>query len=129
MRGMCLLGATDTDLARALGVSVATISNWKNQHPEFLEALKEGKDFADAKVAMSLYRRATGYTVPDVHVSNYQGQVTLTPIKKHYPPDPTSMIFWLKNRRPDFWRDKPGEGAPVGDDEGLLRSIAEKLPD
>ena len=41
-----------------------------------------------------------------MHISNYQGQVTLTPIIKHYPPDTTAAIFWLKNRKTDQWRDK-----------------------
>ena len=101
------LGATDVDLADAFEVSEVTINNWKKAHPAFSLALKRGKAFADAEVADKLFQRAVGYSHPDVHVSNYQGEITLTPITKHYPPDPTSMIFWLKNRRPDLWRDKP----------------------
>jgi len=57
-------------------------------------------------VVESLYHRATGYSHPDVVVTSYQGDVTLTEIEKHYPPDATSMIFWLKNRQPKQWRDK-----------------------
>lgn len=26
-------------------------------------------------------------------------------IRKHIPGDPTCIIFWLRNRRPDRWRD------------------------
>lgn len=33
---------------------------------------------------------------------------------EHFPPDTTAMIFWLKNRQPDKWRDK----RDVGDDDG-----------
>lgn len=101
----CLLGATDEDLAKFLDVDVSTISSWKNSRPEFLEAIKEGKEIADANVGKSLYQRATGYSHPDVHISNYQGDITITDITKHYPPDATSAIFWLKNRQKDKWRD------------------------
>ena len=27
----------------------------------------------------------------------------------HIPPDPTAQIFWLKNRKPDQWREKQRE--------------------
>ena len=102
---LCKLGATDRELADFFGVCEATINNWKADHPEFLESLKRGKDEADGRVEQSLYRRALGYSHDAVHVSNYQGEVTLTPIVEHYPPDTTACIFWLKNRKPDEWRD------------------------
>jgi DNA-binding XRE family transcriptional regulator len=99
-------GHTDKEIAEVLGVTEQTINNWKNDFPEFFESLKKAKDIADAKVVRSLFERATGYTHPDEHISNYQGSITITPIKKHYAPDPTSMIFWLKNRQPNEWREK-----------------------
>lgn len=115
----CLMGATDADLADFFGVCEATINNWKNNYPEFLESIKEGKEKADANVARSLYERALGYEHPEVHVSNYQGEITLTPLVKRYPPETTAGIFWLKNRQPGKWRDRkdhtlssPG-GGPV----------------
>lgn len=100
------IGATDKELAEHFQVTEQTINNWKTQFPVFFESLTRGKAVADGAVKQSLYLRATGYSVPEVHVSNYQGQITKTPIIKHYPPDTTAQIFWLKNRRPDEWRDK-----------------------
>ncbi|MCW0413491.1 helix-turn-helix domain-containing protein [Xanthomonas sacchari] len=100
-------GFTDTEIADFFNVAVSTIYLWKVQHPEFSEALTTSKEAADQRVERALYERALGYSHPETHVSNYQGQVTLTPLRKHYPPDAASMIFWLKNRRPDLWRDKP----------------------
>jgi len=99
-------GYTDEELGKIFNVCEDTINNWKKQFPEFFESLKSGKLLADVKVEASLYQRACGYSHPEVHISNYLGTVTKTPIIKHYPPDPTSMIFWLKNRQKDKWRDK-----------------------
>lgn len=103
---LCALAATDAEIADFFDVSVATIYRWKNEHPEFCDALKVGKETADNRVERSLFNRAIGYQHPDMHVSTYEGEVILTPIVKVYPPDTTAAIFWLKNRKPDEWRDK-----------------------
>ena len=111
-RKLAKLGATDREAAEFFEVNESTLHLWKHTHPEFSEALNVGKEAADARVVQSLYRRAVGYSHDDVHISTYEGAVTLTPIIKHYPPDPTSMIYWLKNRQRDKWRDKQ-EDAPT----------------
>lgn len=103
---LCLLGATDKDLAKFFEVEESTLNNWKKDHPEFLESIKEGKDQADAVVAQSLFHRATGYSHKDVDIRMYKGKIVTTPLTKHYPPDSTAAIFWLKNRQPEKWRDK-----------------------
>lgn len=111
-RKMCaLLGATDRELAEFFEVSEATLNTWKIEHPEFLEALKSGKESADARVEKSLYQRAIGYSHPEddirtVAIGDGMSEITITPTVKHYPPDTTACIFWLKNRRKDQWRDK-----------------------
>ncbi len=120
---LCMLGATEPELADFFHVTTATISNWKISNPKFLEALKAGKEEADANVSKSLYRRAIGYTHPDIHFSSYEGGVTQTKYTKLYPPDPTSCIFWLKNRRRQDWRDVDTRGAsaiPLIDDASLV---------
>ena len=88
------------------GVTVKTFYNWQKEHPGFLHALKEGKEKPDAQVERSLFERATGYTHDAVKILQYEGQPVIVPYTERYPPDSTSMIFWLKNRRPDRWRDK-----------------------
>ncbi len=103
---LCLLGATDIELADFFDVSEATINNWKLEHSEFLESIKRGKETADATVAESLYKRANGYEHPDVDIKMYEGQIITTELTKHYPPDTTAAIFWLKNRKSRYWRDK-----------------------
>ncbi len=99
-------GFTDKDLAKLFGVSEVTINAWKHEYPEFLKSLQEGKEIADDLVEKSLFERATGYSHPDVHITTYEGDVEITPIIKHYPPDTAAAFIWLKNRRPKSWRDK-----------------------
>lgn len=103
---LCLLGAKDTELGDFFGVSEQTINSWKQKFPEFLEALKTGKASADANVAHSLYRRALGYSHPEDDIKVVSGVVVATPTVKHYPPDTTACIFWLKNRDKENWRDR-----------------------
>lgn len=105
-RKFCLLGATDADLARSFEVGEATVNRWKLAHPEFCASIKAGKEEADANVAKSLYRRALGYTHPAVKIFCNAGEVTEAPYTERYPPDTTAAIFWLKNRKPEVWRDK-----------------------
>lgn len=127
---LCLLGATDADLARFFEVAESTIHKWKIDFPEFSESLKKGKEQADANVANSLYRRAIGYSHKDTYFSSYEGMVIATPTIKRYPPDPTSAIFFLKNRRPKDWRDKQ-EIEHTGDavKSFLIESVGTASPD
>ena len=99
----CGLGYTDKRLAEMFHVTQRTIDNWKRDYPEFFQSLQKGKDIIDDSVEKSLFLRAMGYSVPEVHILANGDTI---PIIKHYPPDPTSMIFWLKNRRSKKWRDK-----------------------
>lgn len=119
-RNYCLLGATDEQLAQFFEVAPRTIETWKTAHPTFLQALKDGKDLADAQVAMSLYRRATGYSHKAVKIfGNAQGESNIVEYVEHYPPDTTACIFWLKNRQRENWRNRP----EAGDAEGESLSI------
>lgn len=101
---LCLLNAIDTQIAEVLGISEVTLNAWKKKYPSFFKSIKKGKEQADAEVAKALFHRACGYSHPDVHISNYQGEITITNITKHYPPDTAAAFIWLKNRA--GWKDK-----------------------
>ena len=103
---LCFLVCSTKEMADFFGVSEVTFNAWKKKHPEFLKSLKEGKSVADANVAKSLYLRALGYYHPEDKIFNDNGEPLIVPTVKHYPPDPTAAIFWLKNRKPAEWRDK-----------------------
>jgi hypothetical protein len=105
-RKLCQLGATDVDLADFFKVSDRTIYRWQTQFPEFCQALKAGKEQADDRVERSLYHKAVGYTFDSEKVFQFQGVVVRADTKEHVPPDTTACIFWLKNRRPEMWRDR-----------------------
>jgi hypothetical protein len=99
------LGLIDTEIALVLGICEKTLNNYKEK-TEFLQAIKRGKAIADKEVVRSLYERAIGYNHPEVKVFQHNGEIVTHNVTKHYPPDATSMIFWLKNRDPERWRDK-----------------------
>ena len=120
---LCLLGAIDDELAEFFEVSVSTIHRWKIDHQGFRESIKKGKMAADSKVAERLYERAMGYSHPETHVSNFKGEITLTEISKHYPPDTVAAFIWLKNRQPEKWRDKIEIGVNVKLDRETLIQI------
>lgn len=104
---LCKLGATDKELADFFEVTEPTINNWKAQFPDFFKSLKRGKDEADERVEQSLYRRALGYSHEAVKIfKNKDEDAVLVPYTEHYPPDTVACIFWLKNRKPEVWRDK-----------------------
>ena len=101
---LALLGCTDEEMAEVFEVALSTFKEWKDKHSEFRDTISAGKVPADAKVATAAFDSARGYAHEDVHISNFQGQITLTPIVKHYPPSFQALSFWLRNRQPEKWR-------------------------
>jgi hypothetical protein len=125
---LCKLGATDDEIANFFEVQESTINNWKLAHPEFLESIKKGKVLADAEVAHKLFKRATGYSHPEVDIKVISGEIVTTELIKHYPPDTAAAIFWLKNRRKKEWRDKIETGFTDGEGNDSPITIFQ-LPD
>lgn len=117
---MAKLGLTNEQIAGMLGIRRETIWDWCRKHPDFSNAIKAGKKVADDLVERSLFARAVGYAHPEDKIMVSKGKTIVVPTIKHYPPDPTSCIFWLKNRRKDEWKDKVGV---EGDDENPLKMI------
>lgn len=118
---LCLLGATDDELADFFKVHRATIYRWKHTHPEFCAAIVAGKEVADERVERALYQKATGYNVTEemaikVKLEQFREGVEVVEVEKHIPSDTTAAIFWLKNRRSQQWRDKQEHG--ITDKEG-----------
>lgn len=126
----CRLGATDRDLAELFQVSTVTLNAWKVQFPEFLNSLKQDKAIADARVERSLFQRAVGYSHEEDDIRVIENQIVVTPTIKHYPPDTTACIFWLKNRMPEQYRANPEDGGGNGADKlaDAISNLIDKLP-
>jgi len=113
LQGWARSGLTEEQIARKMGVSRSTLNDWKSKYPDISDTLKKGKDAVDFEVENNLLKRARGYTyneeVKERKFNRETGQFEMVVIKsvtKTVPPDTTALIFWLKNRRPDNWRDK-----------------------
>ena len=116
-------GKTDRQVAEVLEVTTQTIGNWKKQFPDFFASLKEWKELCDGEVEATLYERAMGYSCPETKVFlTKTGEIKEHTVIKHYAPDVTAQIFWLKNRKPKQWRDKVN--VEHGSDDGKFKGYA-----
>lgn len=108
-------GLTDEQISHNMGIAPSTLYEWKKKHPEISEALKKGKEVVDRQVENALLKRALGYEYEEVKQiiekdENGKDRKRVEKTIKHVPPDTTAQIFWLKNRKPDKWRDKRDVG-------------------
>ena len=83
LEGWARDGLKDEQVAARCGISSSTFYEWKQRYSEISESLKKGKEVVDYAVENALLKNAL------------KG-------------DTTAQIYWLKNRRPGKWRDKPG---------------------
>lgn len=123
-------GLIDEQIAQNIGIRAATLYEWKKRFPQFSEALKKGKEIVDRQVENALLKRALGYEYEEVKEKFEGGELTeRTVTKKEVVADTTAQIFWLKNRKPDTWRDKP-EGTQKGDTslfEDIVKTVGGKF--
>ncbi len=103
----CLLGATNEHLACFFEVTSRTVDNWIATHAAFAAAVKAGRAIADAGVARGLYDRAVGYDRKVERTVWHDGRKHSVSDIMHFPPDVRACIFWLRNRQPRRWNDKP----------------------
>lgn len=104
---LSLLGMTDAQMANFFEVDERTVNNWKHDHPEFFQSIKKGKDLADVEVVEALRKRALGYQYEEIKQETGQQGDKTTTTTKEVPPDPTAIIFWLRNRQRDKWTNNP----------------------
>lgn len=108
LKGWARDGLTDAQIAKNMEIALCTLYAWKKAHKPISDALKKGKEIIDYEVETTLLKRAMGYDYMEERVEvDCNGNQKTTQIMKHVPGEPVAMIFWLKNRRPDKWRDKP----------------------
>src|SRR5258707_15461623 len=126
-RHACMLGATNEALAERFEVCRRTIDNWIATIPEFRDAVRFGREVADASVVSALFARCTGMEQKMTKVFCHRGQPVTATYTAHLPPDVRACFFWLRNRRPRQWR----ENRPLvekGDDGERQRSAQVRHP-
>lgn len=114
------MGLSESQIAFNLGISRATLENYKKAHLDILECLKRGKNQADFKVENALYKKSTGYEVKEtiaVKVKEtyfddkgnkcQKEKLDTVEIKKEIPADVQAIKFWLINRKQGRWKDNP----------------------
>ena len=119
LEGWARDGLNDEQIAKNMGINVATLYKYKNLYGNINEALKRGKEVIDIEVENALLNKAMGfkvtvkksYKVKDVEYDNGRKvkeseRIEIVDEEQYIPPDTTAQIFWLKNRKPAEWRDK-----------------------
>ena len=96
-------GLTDEQIYNNLGISKDSFYKYKKQYSDFSDSLKRGKEIVDYEVENALLKRALGYEYDEI---TYENGEEVKRVTKQVAPDTTAQIFWLKNRKPDKWRDK-----------------------
>lgn len=95
LEGRARDGLTEREIAKSLGISRSTLYRWKGEHPELAKALRRGKEAVDYQVEGALLQTAlSGNT--------------------------TAQLFWLRNRRPDKWKDKPDQKCSANGGSGVV---------
>lgn len=103
-----VLGATIPQMADFFEVNTDTVYEWMKKHPKFADAVNKGRIQMDMEVSEKLLHKAKGYSHKETKVfyDSKSGECVEHEVEKHYAPDTTAAIFWLKNRQPELWRDK-----------------------
>lgn len=109
LEGWARDGLTDEQIAYNMGINKATLYRWKEKYCDICDALKRGKEVVDRQVENALLKRALGYEYTETtreYIPELDEMKTTKKVTKQVAPDTTAQIFWLKNRKPDKWRDK-----------------------
>lgn len=113
VRSLARRGLTVKEIAQEMGIARSTLNRWAKEHEEFSDTLNKGRSEADALVEDSLFRRAVGSTTTETRKimefdkNGMPSPTRVETIERETPPDVAACIFWLKNRRPKDWRERP----------------------
>ena len=103
LEGWARDGLTDEQIAKNIGINRTTLYDWKKKETNIADALKKGKEIIDFEVENALLKRALGYEYEE---ETYENGILTKKVKKQVAPDTTAQIFWLKNRKPNNWKDR-----------------------
>lgn len=100
-------GSTIEELAKYFRVSPQTIQSWIESYPEFERAIRDRSTEMNMQIMGRLARRALGFyaNTEKIFYDVRRGDVVKVPTKEYYPPSEAAIMFWLKNRMPEQWKD------------------------
>ena len=103
---MAMLGLPDKDIGLLLGVCADTMTDWKESHPDFSEAILRGRASGHKSVTKAMFDRACGYEYEEevVSINKKTGEIYKETVTKRLPPDPTCIQYYLSNRHKDSWK-------------------------
>ncbi|AIQ11331.1 helix-turn-helix domain-containing protein [Paenibacillus durus] len=111
IRDWCREGLTNEQMAEKLGIHPATWYEYANKYPTFNELINWSKSVAIDRVESSLFKLAMGYEYEEIKTiveedKNGKKKTRIEKVKRHQPPNPTAISFYLKNRAPNEWNDR-----------------------
>lgn len=130
LEGWARDGLTDEQIAQKMGITAKTLYEWKKKYGEICESLKKGKEVVDRQVENALLKRALGYEYTEVtkeYIPEAGKMIVTKEVSKQVVPDTTAQIFWLKNRKPEDWRDKPKEVDKTMEDNDMVLKFIEGM--
>lgn len=124
-------GLSDKQISMNLGIAYSTFREYKKKFPALSAPLKEGKAHADKQVENALYKKALGYSyeettkelVTNSETNKQELRITKV-VTKTVHPDTTAIIFYLKNRLSDKWKNDPHK---IKIDEAVLEIRKKEL--
>lgn len=94
------------DIAEEFGINHSTLVDWLAEHPELAAQWRLGREDCTDKIERTLEERANGFKHASEKIFVVRGKIKRVKTIEQYPPDATSMKFWLTNRRPKDWQEK-----------------------
>ena len=125
LEGWARDGLTDKQIAHNVGITESTLYEGKNKYSDISESLKKGKEVVDYQVENALLKKALGYKTSEMRLTK---DGDLVEVEKEVPGDVTAQIFWLKNRKPDKWKDKRDDDQKESEKPIILNDIPRGKP-
>lgn len=133
VKRLCRLGLTDNEIALYFEIKIQTFWMWRAKHPDFVAALRTGREFAHERVERAAYQCAVGYTIQEIKLFHHQGMVVEHPVDVYYPPDGKLAMRWLESARAKKWANPnkvelsgPG-GKPVEIENMDSKELAKRI--
>ena len=128
LEGWAREGLTDEQIAKNAGIKIRTFYEWMERFPQIAQAIKKGKAPVDFEVENALLKRAKGYEWEETTTEiDSNGKKHIKKVTRHVPPDVGAIVFWLKNRKRDRWRDRPEQAQDTISGNEIIESIADVL--